>query len=63
MKQPKESDGTVVLYVDDDKNGNSKKQIWKKFKAICNYSRIQGHKLADCNRCKAIIKNHGEGAK
>jgi len=62
MEQPKESDGNVALYTNGNKKGDSKKQNYKKFKGNCNYCRIQGHKLADCNRCKAAEKNDRAGA-
>jgi len=56
MEQPKESDRNVVLYADGGKKGDSEKQNYKKFKSNCNYSRIQGHKSADCHKCKATVR-------
>jgi len=53
VEQPKQSDRNVALYADGGKKGNGKKNNWKKFKVNFNYCEIQGHKSADCNRCKA----------
>ncbi len=63
VEQPNESDGNVTLYANSGKKGDGKKQNYKKFKGNCNYCGIQGHKLADCCRCKAVEKNDSKGAK
>jgi len=63
MEQPNESDGNVALYTNGGKKGDGKKQNYKKFKGNCNYCGIQGHKSADCCRCKAAEKNNSNGAR
>ena len=59
LEMPRE--GGVALYTE---SGKPNRNNHKKFKGNCGYCRIQGHKQADCFKCKkAQEAKSTEGAK